>query len=495
MDEGHGSRPRRHGAGSRPPARRHGSHRRADRGRSLRRRRRPLPSRRRVHRRGRARARRRVLRLGRGGDRGGRHLSSERAAARPALARRVRDHLRGRAGARLRTRRHVRLPSPHLRPRERPFAFPVGALARSSTVPGRPELAGGLTWIPAREDVDYRLRNSWRLGERVRLGLYATSAVVSNEEWIRPTWYNSLAHFVAGDDVRNHYDSRELGLELEWMSPEPPVWEDAPRWRLVVSGGHEEAESLVPAIVTVLFGGRYDQPGRVVRAAHHQRGSFWFARAGFEWSMNRRVDGRTAFGSVSKRGFEDELGSDSGNLVSGGAGASGSYDFLLLEGRIVLCRVTSWGHAVDAFAIGRADLAGNLPLQRHSTLGGVGTLPTMPLRGPVRPPDDLRRSRLRRPSPRRRGARRARPLRARQRRPASSARNEEGDRAPVRPAAGWRSGCGISSSSSGSRRVPRSIPTIPASSGSSTCGRASRTDPRACRRPADSSFDNPGAWA
>ena len=248
------------------------------------------------------------------------------------------------------------------------LSIPVGALARLWDAPGRPELAAGMTWMPAREDVDYRFRNSWRLAERVRLGLFATSAVVNNEDWIRPTWYNSLAHFVAGDDVRSHYDAREYGLELEWVSPEPPVWEDAPRWRIVVSGGHEEGASLEVRDVTVLFG---DGVGDGYRVFPHPR-SFWFARAGFEWSVNRRNE-RTAFGVGVEGGLQDELGSDC-NLVC-------SYDFLLAEGRVSVWRVTAWGHAVDAFAIGRADLAGTLPVQRWSTFGGVGTLPTLALRG------------------------------------------------------------------------------------------------------------------
>ncbi len=248
------------------------------------------------------------------------------------------------------------------------LAVPVGARARLSGVPGRPELAGGVTWIPAREDVDFRLHNSWHLGERVRLGLFATTTVASSESWIRPAWYNSLAHFVAGDDVRSHYDARELGLELEWVSPEPPVWENAPRWRVVVSWGHEEAASLEAREVTILFGDAADEAWSVSALPR----SFWFARAGFEWSVNRR-DRRTAFGVGVEGGLQDELGSDCALVCS--------HDFLLAEGRVSVWRVTAWGHTVDAFAIGRAGLAGHLPHQRYSTLGGVGTLPTLPLRG------------------------------------------------------------------------------------------------------------------
>ncbi len=255
------------------------------------------------------------------------------------------------------------------------LSLPVGALARLSDAPGRPEVAAGITWIPAREDVDYRLHNSWRLGERIRLGLFATSAVVSNDDWIRPTWYNSFAHFVAGDDVRSHYDSRALGLELEWTSPEPAIWEDTPRWRLEVAVGSELAEGLSARDVAVLFngGGGLDPPD-----PNHgiDYGDLWFGRAGFEWTAEGR-QGRTAFGLGVEAGVEHEIG----DLVVRPDGSEFRYDFMLIEGRFSLRRLTPSGHAVDAFAIGRANITGPLPKQRYSTIGGIGTLPTMPLRG------------------------------------------------------------------------------------------------------------------
>ena len=269
------------------------------------------------------------------------------------------------------------------------LAFPVGALARLYRASNGPEIAAGLTWIPARDDVDFRLHSSWHLGERLRMGLYAASAVASNEEWIRPTWYNSLAHFVAGEDVRSYHDSKEFGLEVEWTSPEPPVWEDAPRWRLVVAGGREEAESLRSREVTILFG---EEPPPVFPSApgydpHLQadEGSLWFGRVGFEWVSQGR-NRRTAFGVGVELGLEDDINSLE---VLGSAAErsvvpvrrSNSYDFLLVEGRVSTRRVTPWGHVVDGFAIGRLDVTGRLPRQRYSTIGGIGTLPTMPVRG------------------------------------------------------------------------------------------------------------------
>lgn len=256
------------------------------------------------------------------------------------------------------------------------LAFPVGALARLSTAPGRPELAGGVTWIPAREDVDYRLHNSWRLGERVRLGLYATSAIVSNDNWIRPVWYNGLAHFVAGDDVRNHFRAKRIGFEGEWTSPEPGVWEETSRWRLAVAAGRDISEGLSARNVTVLFGEDAAAPSAPYPNPGIDHGDFWFGFAGFEWAVDGR-QGWTAFGLGIEAGIEDEIG----GLVIDPDGTESRYDFVLVEGRVSLRRVTPPGHAVEAFAIGRANVVGRLPKQRYSTIGGIGTLPTMPLRG------------------------------------------------------------------------------------------------------------------
>ena len=50
------------------------------------------------------------------------------------------------------------------------------------------------------------------------------------------------------------------------------------------------------------------------------------------------------------------------------------------EARVSARHATAWGHAWDVFGIFRTDLAGTLPRQRYSTLGGIGTVPTVRLR-------------------------------------------------------------------------------------------------------------------
>ncbi|MDX1578346.1 MAG: hypothetical protein R3266_07665, partial [Gemmatimonadota bacterium] len=240
------------------------------------------------------------------------------------------------------------------------------------------ELVGRYRSGPSKFDVSTRV--SWYLSERLRIGVAAGRATRTNEGWIRPTWYNSLAHVVAGDDARDYHRSDRAAAELEWISPEPPLWEDAPAWSFTLSGGWEEARSLKARDVWVLFG---ESPfdacpdcAFMPTAVHEPEpnpaiddGDLVFGRAGFTWSLRTR-EGRLSWGIGLEAGFDDGLGT-----------AADDLDFLLAEGRISARRVTSWGHAWDVFAIARFDLAGTLPRQRYSTMGGVGTIPTMPLRG------------------------------------------------------------------------------------------------------------------
>ncbi len=255
----------------------------------------------------------------------------------------------------------------------------LGGVARLMSAPGRPDLEAVVRYKTAPAEFDGFVRNSWYLSDRLRLGLFGGRETRSNDAWIRPTWYNSLAHFVAGDDNRDYYRVDEVGVDFELVSPEPPIWVDAATWRFTVSAGWEDAESLAAHDVVVLFGADAIEP--VPPATEPippygnpaiDDGSLFFARAGFEWSKRGR-DGRAAFGVGLEAGFEDD--------IVGGETPGPEFNFLLVEGRVSARRITSWGHSLDVFGIGRADLAGTLPRQRYSTIGGVGTLPTMPLRG------------------------------------------------------------------------------------------------------------------
>ncbi len=250
------------------------------------------------------------------------------------------------------------------------LTFGFGGLARANDLPGRPEFEAVVRYKTGPSEFDGALRNSWYLSDRVRAALFGAQATVSNDDWIRPTWYNSLAHFVAGDDDREYYRSDRIGIEFDLVSAEPPIWEDAPSWRLAIAAGWEDAMSLAARDVTVLFGEDVLVAGEPVPPypnAAIDDGALYSARAGFEWSKRGR-EGRIEFGLGLEAGFDDDID-------------GGDFDFSLVEARVSARRPTAWGHAWEVFAIGRTDLGGTLPGQRLSTIGGVGTLPTMPLRG------------------------------------------------------------------------------------------------------------------
>ena len=246
----------------------------------------------------------------------------------------------------------------------------AGALGRLAEASGRPELSAGLSFLPARKEFDFALRNSWHIGDRLELDLFLTQAVASNEEWITPEFNNSMSVIMAGRDRRNYYQSERFGIGIEWRSPPPPVWRDMQGWSLGLSAGREKAASLAARAVTVVFG--EISPGSSPEDLNPpvDDGTLWFVRAGFVWSAESRR-GHMGIGAGLEAGFEDDIAGNAGDA---------RFDFLLAEARLSARRVTPWGHRVGFFLIARRDLAGQLPRQRYSAVGGYGTIPTLPLR-------------------------------------------------------------------------------------------------------------------
>ncbi len=236
--------------------------------------------------------------------------------------------------------------------------FGWGGVGRVAGVGGRPDIEFAVRYKTGPEEFEGSLRNSWYPSDRLRLGLAASRATRSMDEWIRPTWYNSLAVLFAGEDMRNYYRADRAGLELVWSATETAAWRADPRWSLSFAAGWEEARDLAARDVFVLFASDSARENPVV-----DPGDAYTLHVGFDWSKEDG-DAVTAFG-LGLEGASRDVGGD--------------FSFLLGEARAALRRPTSWGHRVDLFAIGRADLAGTLPRQRWSSIGGIGTLPTLPM--------------------------------------------------------------------------------------------------------------------
>jgi hypothetical protein len=233
-----------------------------------------------------------------------------------------------------------------------------GALARATGMAGSPDLEFDVRYKTGPGELEGSVRNSWYPTDRLRLGLAASRATRSMDEWIRPTWYNSLAVLFAGEDMRNYYRADRAGVEIEWSSVETAKWRSEARWSLSLAAGWEDASNLTARDVVALFASDSARDNPVV-----DPGDAYTLHLGFRWSREEG-DARTAFG-LGLEGASRDVGGD--------------FSYLLGEARAVVRRPLPWGHRVDLFAIGRADLSGTLPGQRWSSIGGVGTLPTIPI--------------------------------------------------------------------------------------------------------------------
>ncbi len=231
-----------------------------------------------------------------------------------------------------------------------------GGTGRLLDVPWRPELSLALRYRTGPGKFDGSVRQYWHPSSRFRFGIKAGRTTESNEAWIRGQWVNSFLFFVTGDDFRDYYRADRIGLALE-LRPQPEL-------RLRVAGRWEEARSLTARDVTVLFG-----PDTLRMNPSVERGDTHSLLGSVEFE---RVDrGSRTAASLSLEGATTEL--------------AGDFSFLHAEGQVALRRTFAERHGLEVFAIGRGDLAGRLPGQRWSAIGGIGTLPTLPilsLRGP-----------------------------------------------------------------------------------------------------------------
>ncbi len=246
-----------------------------------------------------------------------------------------------------------------------------GGLARALRLPGRPEIEVVTRYRTGPADLEASGRLSVYPSDRLRLGMTGGRETRTRDGWIRPAWYNSLATAVAEDDAFDYYQADHAAFEIEWRAAEPPIWEEAPAWRWTLRAGWEDAHSLDARDIWAVFEdddpapGSGSPPGSPHPNPAVDDGNLFFAALAYDREVRSR-GGRTAFGAAIEAAHDDDL--------------AGDLSFLMAEVRLSARHATSWGHAWDVFAIARGDLAGSPPRQRYSTVGGVGTLPTIPLR-------------------------------------------------------------------------------------------------------------------
>ena len=229
-----------------------------------------------------------------------------------------------------------------------------GATARALAVPWRPDLQFAVRFKTARSRLEGSVRQLWHPSRRLSFGVEAGRATVSNDDWIRREWINSLYVLVAGEDYRNYYEADRIGLVLELETPD--------RLRFRLGGRWEKARSLEARGIFALFADSLEvaRPNPPV-----DDGEIVGLLASAEWERGDRR---------SRMSLRVALEGASADLA-------GDFSFLRGEAQAELRLPIVGRHAVELWGIARGDLAGRLPRQRWSALGGIGTLPPFPILG------------------------------------------------------------------------------------------------------------------
>lgn len=194
------------------------------------------------------------------------------------------------------------------------------------------------------------VRHLWHPDGDLRFGLEGERAVRSNEEWIRADLPNSLRYLVAGEDLRDYHRSERATALVDRPARQG--------WGGGLALSWEQATSLDARPLAVLFGDDGDvRPNPAV-----DEGKIWSLEATLGY-RRRTSDGR----------LRAEL-----RVEAADSATAGDFSFALGGGRI------AWrgpglagGHRLELFGIARHELAGELPRQRWSSLGGDATLPTL----------------------------------------------------------------------------------------------------------------------
>lgn len=225
-----------------------------------------------------------------------------------------------------------------------------GGRVQGHDLPGRPSLEAAVRFHTESErQWEGTVRQFWHPAADFRLGMEVERRTATMDRWIQRDVPNTFSYLFGGDDFRNYYRSERATLEVGW--PGRSGWGGAFRvnW--------EEAESLEARALDVFFEDDEDvRPNPPV-----DEGKIW------------SLEGALGYRARSARSrFMAEVRAEAADST-----AAGDFSFLLGEARLAWRRPGLPGHRFELFGIARYDLAGSLPRQRWSGLGGEGTLPTL----------------------------------------------------------------------------------------------------------------------
>jgi hypothetical protein len=238
------------------------------------------------------------------------------------------------------------------------WTFGWGATARATALAWQPSLSARLQLhTMGIQALGGTLRQSWYPTGTLRFDLLAERRTRTSEDWIRGDVSNTLAYLFGSGDYRDYYRADRLGVSVEKADPSG--------WHAEWSAFRERDRSL-PALKLPVF---FKNDAEVRSNPAVDDGTLWSART--------RVGYRRRAGTWR---LDAWLGAEAAD-----SSVAGDFSFLLGEARVSGRTEAIPGFQLEFFGIARGDLAGTLPGQRWSGLGGTGTLPTLsvlPLRGP-----------------------------------------------------------------------------------------------------------------
>lgn len=226
----------------------------------------------------------------------------------------------------------------------------LGATVRHVAWDWQPSLEARLRLKTERGDLEGSLRHAWVPTSALQFGVEAERTTRTNEGWVRGEVANSLSFFFAGDDFRNYYEADRVALFLRGT--------ETARLSPIVELEWEKARSLEAADQLVLFASGDAVPNPAIDA-----GEIASARLGLEFR---------------RRTVETQLRT---KAIIEAADSSAAGDFSYVFGEVS----ASWagpaliGHGVEGFFLLRGDLSGDLPRQRWTSVGGLATLPRLPV--------------------------------------------------------------------------------------------------------------------
>lgn len=226
----------------------------------------------------------------------------------------------------------------------------LGATVRQPDWDWQPSLEGRVRLKTGRGRFEGTIRQTWHPTSGLRFGAEAERVTRTNEAWVRGDISNTLSFLFAGDDFRNYYESDRVAVFLRGT--------ETSHWAPVFQLGWEKARSLSASDRFVLFASDDTEPNPVV-----DDGEVWTVKVGAE--ARRRSAHTSLFARATVELADSSVAGDF-TYVIGEIQAA-------WEGRGLM------NHELEASFFLRGDVSGTSPRQRWTAVGGLATLPTIPV--------------------------------------------------------------------------------------------------------------------